>query len=343
MGLAANDLRYDILEPNNILVADGTMDERAWSSLAFSLGIQAKSGQRSNQSTHRLAQKMKKRKVHSAAQTYDAMKPFIDSLVSASPKLSQQNRCVYHGDAVPTLDALKNTVNRLPTPKPAISIGYQRGAFSVSHDELHNGIIAGPSGEPCDLNHVSQPISDHYWPFFVVEISENSMEAARNASAVTAATCNNAVSLLASAAAHDGRDWTSNYFMFDPKFARSFSLSIYDKTAVLSTHGAEGLAPHVASQIAVYQLDNGDDVSALADRVHGIMVWANYNRLGEIIATLDQLDKKVHGNLSGLTLSGEGYDFDPHCLKTLKLQPAKRQSGRVRVVVKAGLPSWLSR
>lgn len=342
MGLAANNLRSDVLESNNILLCDGVMREESWSDLAFSLGLPARGNPQSTVATRKCAQRVRKRKVHSAAQTYDLIKPFIESLTSTCLKLSQQNRCVYHGDAVPTVNEFKNTVNRLPIPKPVISVGYHKGAFSFGHDELQNGLITDQAGEPCDLKHISQPVLNHFWPFLIVEISDLSIAAARQDSAISAATCNNALVLLAGAAAENEKDWSSTSFAFDYKFARSFSLSLHGKTAVLSTHCLETNALHVATEIARYQLDEDNDIASLADRLHSIMIWGEHNRLAEIMATLDQLDRKVHGPISGMSLTCDGYDFDPHCLKTLKLQPPKRPD-RMKVVFKAGIPSWLAR
>lgn len=344
--IADESFRSEILQPNNIVLSDYAMDAETWSDLAFSLGLSAKEGLRTAAPTQRLAQKMRRRKHHSASQIYDNVKPFVEALVSEVPKLSQQTRCSYWPDAVPSDDSVRNTVRRLPTPKPIISIGYSRDAFSIAHDELQDGLIATPSGEPCDLKRVSQPVANHFWPFLVVEISEQSLATARTASAVSAATCNNALKLLGDAAAVDEKDWNSRTYTFDSKFARSFSLSIYDKIATLSTHGVEKdtapAAVHLSIPIASYHLDNERDVAALADRLHGIMVWAQYNRLGEITAMLDHLDKKVHGSLSGTTLSAEEFDFDPKCLKTLKLQQPKKPD-RMKVAFRAGLPSWLVR
>jgi hypothetical protein len=318
------------------------MDEDRWSDLAFSLGLSARAGRRRTSATNKFVQRMSKRRHLSSAQTYEIVKPFIESIVSACSKLSQQNRCIYKDDAVPTLESLKNTVHRLPTPTPAISVGYSRDAFSMAQDELQNGIINGPAGEPCDLNHISQPLTGHFWPFFVVEISERSMSAARTASAVSAATCNNALNILAEASIDHRPGWSGSPFLFDHKFIRSFSLSIHGRKVSLGVHGAEGAICHVATQIAMFELDNEDDVAALADRVQGIMVWAHYNRLAEIISTLDKLDRKVHGANVGLYFADDGYDFDPHCLKTLTLQ-APRRPNRTKVALRAGLPSWLSR
>jgi len=343
-GYVPDDFRFDILEQNNIFLADGILTPERWSDLAFSLGLSAREGQRFTTATQKLVQRMKKRKLYSAQQTNDHIQPFIASLVATCPKLSQKDRCAYHHDAVPTIDALKNTVHRLPVPKPAISVGYHRAAFSLSHDELQSGIIAGPNGDPCDLHHISQPVSDHFWPFFVVEVSENSVTAARQASAISSATCNNGLDLLAGAAADDQKDWNSASFVFDRKFAKSFSLSVHGKHASLSVHGAEGVAQHVSQQISTYRLDDENEVASLADRIHGIMVWAQYSRLGEIIATLDQLNRKVYGNVAGFTLGGSPVDddFDPACLKTLKLQPLRRPE-RMKAALRAGLPSWLGR
>ncbi|KAK5088318.1 hypothetical protein LTR05_002535 [Lithohypha guttulata] len=338
----ANHWRKRVARNFSKRLSTKTMDEERWSDLAFSLGIAARQGQRQSAATQKLAQKMSKRKQITAAQTYDCIKPFVESLISACPKLSQQNRCTYNGDAVPTDDAFKNTINRLPCPKPAISVGYSRHAFSIAQDELQNGIIAGPSGEPYDLSHLSQPIPGHFWPFFVVEISDHSMAAARQASAISAATCNNALSLVAGAAFDGNSNRPYSPSMFDHKFAMSFSLSIHGEVASLGVHKAEAHAPHVATQIATYNLSGAGEVAALADRIYGIFVWAHYNRLAEIMATIDQLERRVHGQPAGLNSSPSSYDFDPHCLKTLKLQPSTRPD-RAKVVFKAGLPSWLSR
>jgi len=340
----SDDFRFDILEPNNIYLAEDILERERWSDLAFSLGLPAREGQRFNSATQKLAQRMKKRKMYSAQQTGDYIRPFIRSLVATCPKLSEQDRCTYHHDAVPTSDALKNTVHRLPTPKPAISVGYHRAAFSLSHDELQNGIIAGPTGDPCDLNHVSQPVSDHFWPFFVVEVSEQSVTAARQSSAISGATCNHALNLLAGAAADDQKDWNSTSFVFDKKFAKSFSLSVHSKVAILSVHGTEGSTAHISQQISSYRLDDEYEVASLADRIHGIMVWAQYSRLGEVVAALDQLNRKVYGNASGFTLGGSPIDddFDPACLKTLNFQPFRRPE-RMKAALRAGLPSWLGR
>lgn len=318
------------------------MDEDRWSDIAFSLGVSARPGQRHSNATRRLAQKMSKRTSVSPAQTCEQLKSFIDTLLSTCPTLSQQTKCSYHSDAVPTVDAFRNTVHRLPTPRPVISIGYCSDAFSETHRELQHGIIAGSTGEPCDLNRISQPVAGHFWPFLVVEVSDESMAAARRASAVSAATCNNALSLLAEAAWDYERDWSNSPSIFDRRSAKSFSLSIHGKTASLGAHGTEGAVAHVASEVATYDLKNEDEVAALADRLHGIMVWAHYNRLAEVLSTLDRLDRKVHGGRSGSRVVVDGHEFDPHCLKVLQLQ-APRRPRRTKAALKAGLPSWLSR
>lgn len=340
--LVEDSLRSEILEPNNIALSEYAMDDETWSDLAFSLGLAAKEHRRFNVATQKLAQKMRKRKQHSSAQISDNIKAFIEALVLETPQLSQQSRCSYYPDAVPTADSVRNTIHRLPTPKPTISVGYTRDAFSIAHDELQDGIISSPSGEPCDLKRISQPVANHFWPFLAVEISEQSLFAARAASAITTATCNNAISLLGNAAAVNEESWNNRTYTFDEKFFRSFSLSIHGKIATLSTHSIDQCAAHISVPIASYQLDNESDVAVLADRLHGIIVWARYNRLSEIIAMLDHLDKKVHGNLSGTTIHGDGFDFDPHCLKALKLQPPRKPE-RMKVVLRASLPSWLVR
>ena len=318
------------------------MSDERWSTIAFSLGIPTRPGKRSDHETNKLAQRMSKRKVVSSSQTFDLIASLIHKLASVHPQLSQENRCVYHNDAVPTLDSLKNTVHRLPTPKPAISVGYFRDNFQLSHDELQNGIITGPAGEPCDLNHISQPVPEHFWPFFVVEISDKSMAAARDASAVTAATCNHGLALL-SEAAREEKGWSDTTFLRDNRHSKTFSLSVHGKAASLSVHGADASVGELASVIGTYMLDNPDSVATLADRIQSIFVWGRFSRLPSIMSSLDELDRKVHGEFSGVTVLDSSYDFDPHCLKGLVLE-APRRPDRLKVVLKAGLPSlpsWL--
>lgn len=334
----------DILEPNNILMDQIVMDQETWSSVAFSLGIRVQESQRPSAEAQRLASRMSKRRLLSTTQTFDYVRQFLESLAATCPGLSQESRCVYHGDAVPTQEVLKNTVRRLPIPRPMLSLGYTQGAFSRNHIELQDGIITGPDEEPYNLNHISQPMDAHFWPFFAVEVSEKSMLAAQQTNAVTAATCNNALNILATAASSDDGSPTTS-FKFDASIARTFSLSIHGKEACLSLHGAQGSEPFVASRLITYRLDKVNDVASLAGRIYSIMLWSRHKRLPEITTTLDALNRRVHGTSPSPT-SRESLDddFDPACLKTLALKSSRKTAGsdRIKVAFKASLPHWLS-
>lgn len=336
---AAEAMRFEILEPNNILLAEAPMSMEVWTSLAFSLGLEAKETRRSSPATQKLAQRSNKRKALSATNIIDNLNSFIESLTEPTAQLAQTSRKAFHHDAVPSVDALKNTTRRLPVPKPSITLGYRQQLFLASHDELHEGLINGPSGEPCDLQRISQPIAHNYWPFLVVEVSDDSILAARQASAIAGATCNNAMAMLAGAASDDPRSWNGP-FTSSNHSARSFSLAVHEKSACLSTHHIESNEYHVSTVIANYRLNEPDDVACLAHRLHGIFVWARHNRLGELTAVLDQLSRKIHGSLPGVNLKSDPNDFDPAYLRDLKMRSPRRPD-RMKVVLRAGLPSWL--
>lgn len=336
--IVADGFRCDVLEPNNIILADKPMREDQWLDLAFSLGIRGRAGRHWNNATSKLCQMMSKKKVYSATQTCDIFKPFLESLASDCPGLSQRDRCTYLADAVPTCETLQNTTRRLPTPTPAISVGYRRTAFSTAQEELQHGIIAGPMGEPYALDRVSQPVAGQYWPFFVVEFSDQSVEAAQQKNAVTTATLNNALTLLVGAATKGEPDGIP--FSFDGKSARTFSLAIHNKTAYLSAHETGTSSAHMSAQISQYRLDSEDEVASLADRIQSILVWGQHGRLHEILAVLDELNRKVNGDHFAADMGNVQYDFDPRSLRAFKLQ-TPRWPDRVKVAFRAGLPSWL--
>lgn len=341
-GIGSDDYRIDILEPNNILLEQVMMDEERWSSLAFSMGIPVHNGQRFNNDAQKLASRMSRRRNPSYSHTFGYLLPFLEAIVAECPGMSLLSRCAYHKDAVPTHEVLRNTTRRLPIPRPLFSLGYSNGNFPRHHIEVQDGIIAGPNDEPCNLKHISQPLVDHFWPFLVVDISERSMQAAQQANAVAASTCNNALNILATAVAPTETSPTAT-FKFDASKAKTFSLAICGKEACLSLHAAQGTAPFVATDILVYRLDRMNDVAALADRMYGIMLWSRHQRLPEISTTLDALDQRVHGTTSLTASRDSADDFDPACLKTLALKSSRRTAGsdRIRVAFKASLPHWL--
>lgn len=334
--------RSPLLEANGIYLVDTIMDTKSWSDTAFSLGLTAREVQRSGAGTLKLVQKMRKRKIHSIPQIHDAMKSFINSIISDCPELTQQNKCVFPHDAVPTAESLKNTVHRLPVPKPAVVIGHSREIFSTANIELQDGIIVNTLGEPCDLRRVSQPAEGLFWPFLVVEVSDESMLNARQAGAITAATCNNSVRLLQEAAAMNTRrpQYISDQYVrnSDP----SFSLCIHGKTALLSIHSDQKGAPFIAVPIASYDLESDHDVASLAGRIHSIFVWAQSSRLDNIVLDLEKLRITIYGETRARSSDVISREVDPTSMRNSRSQQLKNPR-RMKTALRAGLPWWLAK
>ncbi|KAJ9661550.1 hypothetical protein H2198_001930 [Neophaeococcomyces mojaviensis] len=335
--LGTQDFRYNVLEPNGILVADGHIQEDTWTRLAFSLGIPLKQDIKQTADVARFSYRMRKRKVVSDAQSVEYLASLIYSL-SSPLSLSQQETSAFHVDAVPTAEEHKNTMRRLPRPAPSISIGYEPKTFDQIDEELQEGIIADEEGCPVNLGHISEPIEDQYWPFLVVEVSDHSMLAAKHACAVAAASCNNAVRLLSHAASEERGHSASNSFATDTNTRYCFSLAVSGKIACLNVHGSEGKAHHVASTIRTYCLEDDMDIAAMTDRLKSILVWGRFSRLQDIIDKLEALDRKVNGANKTFCMVTYTDDFDPAIFKTLDLRASKNKK---KVAAQGALPGWV--
>ncbi|KEF53352.1 uncharacterized protein A1O9_10327, partial [Exophiala aquamarina CBS 119918] len=343
--LGSTEYRFATLEPNHIVVEDEPMDDERWSRLAFALSMPCKEIRRAYPEARRFAIQMKKRSSGiNSKQVSEMLHPLIRSIVKQHKQIKFRSMAQFHResvpDEVPDFEVEPGWKMQLPTPKPAFTIGYSETAFNSHQLELQQGIIANNRNEPCDLQKVSQPIPDVYWPFFVVESQDESMLAARNACAGSAATCNNGLMIFAGAA-EEARD---RYI--DIKFlnklnqaVQSFSLAINGKTACLNTHNSEGCLPHAVAAIRTYRLDDEDDMEALVSRIRSILVWAENCRLASIADVIEKFERRVRLAKAPATVSGHCYD--PLELADFGMVSHRRTSTIIKSVLVEGLPKWI--
>ncbi|KAI1614865.1 hypothetical protein EDD37DRAFT_609247 [Exophiala viscosa] len=292
------DYRSATLEPNNIIVEDQQMDDDRWSRLAFALGMPFGESLRASSATTKFAQQIRSQRSVTSREMAEMLVPLLASIAIDHNALKCRTDAAFCRDAVPDevhdAEIEDGWKMQLPTPKPAITLGYSNSSFTCQQLELQQYIITNNKNEPCDLHQLSQPVPDIYWPFFVVEVEEHSMLAARNACAGSAATCNNALMILAAAAQEPQRHYQDADFLWKlSKAAQSFSLAINGKTACLNTHNSEGHLPHGVATIRSYRLDDEREVEALAARIRSIFVWAENSRLRSICDLLNTFDRKV--------------------------------------------------
>lgn len=241
-------------------------------------------------------------------------------------------------DEIPDVEEDEAWKMQLPTPKPAITLGYSASAFTYHEVELQQGIIPNNKNEPTDLHKLSQPVPGVYWPFFVVEAQEESMHAARNACAGSAATCNNALMIFAGVAKQPQKYHRDMNFLWNlNKAAQSFSLAINGKTACLNTHNSEGSLPHAVAAIRTYRLDDERDVDALVSRIRSIMIWAEHCRLQAILDLLDDFNGRVQLAKKGMT---RFESYTPSQFPGFTTVSTTRK-GAVKNSIKDSLPRWV--
>ena len=299
----AEDYRFTTLEPNQIFVEDGQMDEEQWSHLAFSLGVPTRESGSPTTESKRFVQKLKQRKKDTNVRIDDLLEGLLEPICAAHSKVELKINSPFWRDAVPC--GVKDEKvesgwqEQLPTPKPAFTIGYRNEAFRKRYYELQNGIIRNEQSEPCNLAQVSQPIPDVYWPFLVVDVRPRaqlgSMRSAKYALAGAAATCNNAIMMLSNAAQRPNEYSTSPTLQWDTaKLAQCFSLAVDGQIACLSSHNSQGVLPHSMVGVRSYRLEEEKEVQELCARLESIMVWAENCRLVTLGEVLDRLDRRVH-------------------------------------------------
>lgn len=320
------------------------MDDERWSRLAFALSMPCQEIRRTNPDARRFALHMKRQKSNvGSKQVTEMLHPLIRSIVKRHKTITCKRMAQFHResvpDEVPDFEIEPGWKTQLPTPRPAFTLGYSESAFDAHQLELQQGIIANNRNEPCDLHKVSQPIPGVYWPFFVVEAEDESMLAARNACAGSAATCNNGLMIFAGAAEeHRDQYIDMKYVSNLSQAVQSFSLAINGKTACLSTHNSEGCLPHAVSTIRSYRLDDEGDMEALASRIRSILVWAENCRLSSIADLIEKFDRRVRS--AKASTSSASHCYDPTQLAHFRIASSKRRSVILKEVFMDGLAKW---
>jgi hypothetical protein len=306
----ADDYRFTTLEPNQIFMEDGLMDEEERRQLAFSLGMPMNEGGTPTADTKRFVHKLKQRKTNTQVPIDDLLEALLLPIRRAHDTIDFKADAPFWREAIPQevkdSDTERGWRMQLPTPKPAFTFGYRRHAFRQRYHELQNGIIDNEYDEPCNLAQVSQPVPDIYWPFLVIEsrpsANPEAMGSAKHACAGAAATCNNAIMMLSNAAQRPNEYSTSPSLQWDTlKLAQTFSLAIDGRIACLSSHNSQGVLPHSMMPVRLYNLEDQGEVQALCSRIESILVWAEHSRLLTILEVLDRLDRRVHSGVPSQT------------------------------------------
>jgi hypothetical protein len=281
------------------------MSAQQWASLAASIGIRPSDHAVSSPEAQKLARKIGKRRNIVQKQLCELLLPVITAICKDHERILPVLSATFNRESVP-LDHPSFIFNktRLPTPRPAFTFGYNPQIFHPHYVELMQGIISDPSGQPRNLDKISLACPGTYWPFFAIEINDDSYfpnVAAASAAAATS-TCNNALLTLASVL-----NDISNPIEHDPSFRSmlttsiaSFSLAISAqiKSATLFAHRTSFDNPYATATDAIepvrtYNLANPSDVELFVARVNSIFSWAETTRLLSIMDLLDKFDARV--------------------------------------------------
>ena len=221
------------------------------------------------------------------------------AIATPHPRILIAKNASFHREAIPPeipkfgIDSAARS--RLPTPRPAIVVGYNPQVFTPHYLELQQGIIADPNGEPQDLGNISQTTPGIFWPFLIIDVDEKSMLAARNSCAGAAATCNNALMILAGALVEPGQHKYDEAFIQSlSRGVHSFSISVSGKTAYLMSHNSEACVAEAVGTVRSYNLDLENEFQALGHRIRSILIWAQKARLQSIMGLLDRFDRRVN-------------------------------------------------
>ncbi|RMD43641.1 hypothetical protein DV735_g1419, partial [Chaetothyriales sp. CBS 134920] len=342
---ATSDQRSDSRSSHDYGIDTSSMDEGQWCSLALALGLNPCDEEVPNLKASKLASKIKKAS-SSEKEMVEMLTTLLLAIVAPYPRMLIARNSSFHREAVPAempefgLDS-RWTV-RLSTPRPSIVIGYNPRVFTSHYVELQQGIIADPRGEPRDLGRISESIEGMYWPFFVVDVNEKSMVAARNGCAGATATCNNALMILGGAminpeASHYDQDFITSL----STAVHSFSLSVSGRSASLMTHNSEGSVAEAVGIVRSYELDQAADLEALARRIRTILIWGQKTRLQAIMDLLDRLDQRV--NFKEHATDQETVSKLPLELPDPSMGDAKKKKSKkdvLETVLAGSMPSW---
>ena len=323
--------------------SDSSMGLEQWFSLAVALDLNPSDDSTSNPDFSKIAQKIKKRRNISDKDMTEILTTLLVSIASPHPRILIAKNAPFNREAVPPeipkfgIDSRLKI--RLPTPRPAIVVGYNPQVFNSHYLELLQGIISDPRGDPQDLGRISQTTSGIYWPFFVVNIDAKSMLGARNACAGATATCNNALMMLAGALIdHRSSEYDEGFVNSLSRAVHSFSLSVSGKTACLMTHNSEACLAEAVGIVRSYDLDQERDVQALSTRIRSIIMWGQKARLQAILDLLDRFDLRV--NFKESSMAQETISKLPLEYENPDVSEAKKRKSFFKAVLAESMPTW---
>ncbi|ETN36553.1 uncharacterized protein HMPREF1541_08831 [Cyphellophora europaea CBS 101466] len=274
-----------------------------WTAAAQGMGINpflsAGGGVVGEEEAARLSRKVGKRRKIEAKQMTEIMWSAIAPSAVKHTRTTITNDNVFNREPIPNYaPRLESTTNRrvgMFPPRPAITAGYRPQTFSNHQRELQHGLISDIDGAPRDLSKLSHICQDTYWPFFVVEISDTSMQAASDLAIDGTASCNNALMTLASALLNPNALAPDDQLVdcVNQSIA-SFALAIHKKSARLIAHYSEGFVAETVGVVQTYNLESETEMAAMLARIESIFAWAEAVRLRAITDLLSILDRRVN-------------------------------------------------
>lgn len=294
----------------------------------------------------KLAHKVDKRRKMDAKHMTEVIWSAVAAIAVKHQRTHIVSDSVFNREPIPNYaPRLESTTNRrigLLPPRPAITAGYRSQTFTNHQRELQHGLISDIDGAPRDLSKLSHVCKDIYWPFFVVEIHDNSMHAASDVAVDGTATANNALMTLASALLNPNALSPDDHLVdCVNQGIASFALAIHKKKARLIAHYSEGFVAETVGIIQTYSLESEKDMAALLVRIESIFAWAEGPRLAAITELLNILDRRVNFSecVADQETSARGPMDVPGVGRTLPEAPAEKR-GLLKAVIGSSMPSW---
>lgn len=321
------------------------LDQEQWQNAALNMGISPSDNGPITEEARKMSKKVDKRRgvkqmaeimstvVHAVAASHQGLHPTADNLFNREPIPS----------FVPRLDSTANRRTGLLPPRPSVVVGYRSQVFTNDQRELQHGLISDVDGAPRDLGKLSHVCSATYWPFFMIEVSEISIQAACDLAIEATATCNNALMTLASALL-DPTSTEADAKLIEcvNRSIASFALAIHKKTAKLIVHYSDGFIAETAGIVQTYELDSEQQMSALLARIQNIFIWAEDVRLKAVIDLLAILDRRV--NFTECIQTQETVPRGPMDIPGVgRLPPQPDTGGKkglLQSVIGSSMPSW---
>ena len=279
------------------IMPEQNMTNEDWTSLAWSLGMPAADTHKPNLDAQRFAYRVQRKQEITAKQILDHLGILVANLRKDHPAIRHKKSAKFRWDAVPDHSHFKFG---LRAPQPGMVFGYRATAFSLSHLDLQTGTIANEGDKPQHMERIAQIVAGVFWPFLIIEIHNDSMVSAQRACSTAAATCNNALAILANLTSKAGDRSHLDSSLANPDSSWgwttagiAFSISIHDKIAYLNAHTLRNGTVQNFNTVKAYRLYDAHDVECMMARIQSILVWADYIRLQSIRELLNVFSRSV--------------------------------------------------